>query len=272
MCQKIFITYGDELYYESLQRISAQAASVGCFDKIITYTDADLPEEIRNHPLMQHRRGGGYWLWKPYFILKTLQEAHEGDIVVYIDAGCEVFRHPSWDSFFEMMKTHGLICFKIAALMKYWSRKNLLQSYASSTRNMGEMWQVMSGVSFWTRMALPIAQEWYNVMATHPEYVQDVSPAERLKEIAGFIENRHDQSVLTCVIHKRRLSCNVKIMWNRFYFLYPNGNAVFTARIASTPERKQGKSHVIFPLWRRIPIMIKQIIRNFREAIYKHIL
>lgn len=109
MSKKIFITYGNKLYYESLQRIKEQASSVGCFDKIITYTDADLPEEICNHSLMQYKRGGGYWLWKPYFILKTLLEvAQEGDIVVYSDAGSEVFKHKSWNLFFKMMEKQAL--------------------------------------------------------------------------------------------------------------------------------------------------------------------
>ena len=273
MSKKIFITYGDGLYYNSLIRIREQASSAGCFDEIITYTDADLPAEIRNHLLLRYKRGGGYWLWKPYFILKTLLDvAREGDVVVYSDAGSEVFKHASWNSFFKMMETHGLICFKITALMKYWTRQNLLQAFSASCHNIDQMWQVMSGVSFWTRKALPIAQEWYDVMFLHPEYVLDVTPDEREKEIAGFIENRHDQSVLTCVSHKYQRTCNVKFLWNRFYFFYPDGNALFTARIASTKERKDGKPHVVFPLWRRAIIMIRNIIRDIREAIYKHVL
>lgn len=273
MRKKIFITYGDAIYYESLQRIREQATSAGCFDEIITYTDADLPEQIRNHPLHHYKRGGGYWLWKPYFILKTLLEvAQEDDIIVYSDAGSEVFKHSSWDSFFKMMETHGLICFKITALMKYWTRKNLLEAYSSSCHNIDQMWQIMSGISFWTRKALPVAQEWYNVMLSHPEYVLDVTPEEREKEIAGFIENRHDQSVLTCVAHKYQCTCNVKIMWNSFYYLYPDGNAVFTARIASTEARKNGTPHVVFPLWRRAIIRIRHIFRDIREVVYKHVL
>ena len=35
--------------------------------------------------------GAGYWLWKPYIILKTLQETPENAIIIYADTG-SVFR------------------------------------------------------------------------------------------------------------------------------------------------------------------------------------
>lgn len=48
------------------------AEKTGLFDRIILYTDKDLPQEITNHELMSYKRGGGYWLWKPYIILNAL--------------------------------------------------------------------------------------------------------------------------------------------------------------------------------------------------------
>ena len=79
MGKVIFITYGDEIYRDSRARIRKMAEDTGIFDEILVYTPADLPDEVKNHELMQYKRGGGYWFWKPYVILKTLQEiAGEG--------------------------------------------------------------------------------------------------------------------------------------------------------------------------------------------------
>ena len=34
------------------------------------------------------KRGGGYWIWKPYFILKTLKEKIKyNDYLIYSDSG-----------------------------------------------------------------------------------------------------------------------------------------------------------------------------------------
>lgn len=83
MNKKIFITYGDASYSKSLERIQAEAKSCGEFDRVIAYSNNDLPESITSNILSTYSRGGGYWLWKPYICLKTLQSIDETDIVVY---------------------------------------------------------------------------------------------------------------------------------------------------------------------------------------------
>ena len=85
--KRIFIAYADAALAYSLKRIGRQARRLKVFDEVILYTPADLPENIKVHPLMQYSRGGGYWLWKPWLIQKTLRDHTPGDVVVYADAG-----------------------------------------------------------------------------------------------------------------------------------------------------------------------------------------
>ena len=85
MGKKYFISYGNELYHNSLIRLKEEAESLNIFDKVIIYTEEDLPEEIKNHELSKYNRGGGYWLWKPYFVWLTLSKVQPGDIVIYSD-------------------------------------------------------------------------------------------------------------------------------------------------------------------------------------------
>ena len=84
----IFISYGDNRYKESLNRIARQAKDVGIFDKVIKFTPKDLPGFVKASPLFAFSCGGGYWCWKPYIIYHTLQNCKEGDVVYYVDAGC----------------------------------------------------------------------------------------------------------------------------------------------------------------------------------------
>ncbi len=42
--KRTFVTYGDDNYRESLQRIKAEAEATGLFDSVRLYTPADLPE------------------------------------------------------------------------------------------------------------------------------------------------------------------------------------------------------------------------------------
>ena len=37
----------------------------------------------------KHKKGHGYYIWKPYLIQKTMNKMNDGDILLYSDAGCE---------------------------------------------------------------------------------------------------------------------------------------------------------------------------------------
>ena len=63
-----FISYADGNMTYSLRRIGRQARRLGIFDEVILYTPDMLPAYIRQSPLMQYPRGGGYWSWKPAII------------------------------------------------------------------------------------------------------------------------------------------------------------------------------------------------------------
>lgn len=272
----IFITYGDEIYRESLLRLKKMVEDTAIFDRIITYTPADLPEELKQHELMQYSRGGGYWVWKPYIILKTLTEiATDDDIVVYSDGGNEIFADPLWDKYFDMLNHNGAILFKFWGLMKHWTRRNLLDYYAPTCHNLGEMRQCHGALSLWTRRALPVVQEWYDTMIQHPEFVIDSH--DLAQEYSCFKENRHDQSVIACIAYKYEKDYKLKILWEKSEVFHHKGQIAFFARIANTPERKNGRPHITKTilgsslLWRmRHQIVIT--LRDIRQFILRRIL
>lgn len=276
MRKVIFISYGDEIYRDSRDRIKKMAEDTGVFDEIRIYTPDDLPDEVKNHELMQYSRGGGYWFWKPYIILKTLQEmAGEDDIVVYSDAGSEVFGDPLWYKYFDMLKEHGAILFKFWGLMKHWTRRNLLDHYKDTCNRLGEMRQCHGALSLWTRKALPVVQEWYDIMRDHPEYVIDATELD--KEDKVFQENRHDQSVIACIAYKYEKEYKLKILWEHSEVYHAKGQIAFFSRNANTPERLNGRPHITKTilgssmLWRMRHKMIN-IVRDIRQFIYRRIL
>lgn len=57
------------------------------FDKVLAYNESVMTEAFRNryHHILESSRGGGFWMWKPYAILRTLlYEADWGDYVCYV--------------------------------------------------------------------------------------------------------------------------------------------------------------------------------------------
>ena len=108
----VFITYADDRFKVSTDRITRQARRSGVFDRIVRYSPKDLPDYVRSSPLFSGTKGGGYWCWKPYIISHALEQCEIGDIVVYADAGCSVNADsPEWAEFKRLLQDHSAIYF-----------------------------------------------------------------------------------------------------------------------------------------------------------------
>ena len=66
------ISYGDDLYINSKKRIYLEANNSGWFNSITVYGPEDIDDAFKErfHTILNKKRGGGYWLWKSYFIKK----------------------------------------------------------------------------------------------------------------------------------------------------------------------------------------------------------
>ena len=59
---------------------------INWFDNIFIESPETISDFIdKYHNIFKHQRGFGYWLWKPYIILRKLEELNDNDILVYID-------------------------------------------------------------------------------------------------------------------------------------------------------------------------------------------
>ena len=86
---KILINHATPEFARGRRINSATGYAMGGFDKVIEYSPEGLDEEFRqkNESILKYKRGGGYWLWKPYIIKSALARAGEGDFLFHSDAG-----------------------------------------------------------------------------------------------------------------------------------------------------------------------------------------
>ena len=91
MNSKIYICSFANLYLlPALKRFYNQAIEMNIFEDIFLYEELNLGKDFTNHfndKLNYNVRGFGYWCWKPYIILKSLEKIKDGDILVYADTG-----------------------------------------------------------------------------------------------------------------------------------------------------------------------------------------
>jgi hypothetical protein len=99
-----FVTYGDDAYENSRERICAEARATCWFGELMEpYTLEDgrrlvAPSPRASAVLNRLGRGGGYWVWKPLVIREALSKLREEEVLLYCDAGCSLRQplEPFW--------------------------------------------------------------------------------------------------------------------------------------------------------------------------------
>ena len=78
---------GSEVFFRNRNILAYSALNRGV-DFIYNYRRSHIePDFIKNNPILNEPVGAGMWLWKPYLILKTLENIPEGSLLLYADSG-----------------------------------------------------------------------------------------------------------------------------------------------------------------------------------------
>lgn len=86
---KIVINYADTLYEPAQKYCTKMAYKKGKVDKVIEYKPDNIDKDFvsKNIKTLSMKRGAGLWIWKPYFIYRTLVNLNDGDYLIYCDSG-----------------------------------------------------------------------------------------------------------------------------------------------------------------------------------------
>ncbi|MGV2433088.1 MAG UNVERIFIED_CONTAM: hypothetical protein LVQ98_07445 [Rickettsiaceae bacterium] len=83
------ISYADgkDVFLQNQNAMSQFAINKG-IDFIFNYKRKDIDIDFlnANKEIFSEKHGAGMWLWKPHLILKTMQNAKEGAIILYLDS------------------------------------------------------------------------------------------------------------------------------------------------------------------------------------------
>lgn len=235
-----FITYGDQNYQESLLRIKKEAEALEIFDEVRLYNDEALPEPFKDYTT-QYKRGGGYWLWKPWIIHDTLSRANEGDIIVYADAGCTLLKHKDWRHYFKILKKKEAIFFIASGKNRKWCKKEVFSFF----NPYNDLWKFANQIQA-TFIIIKktkdndAVEHWYHLAEKYPHLFTDVNEEDRCKESPSFKEHRHDQSVLTgCICTSKQLN-QYCLLPEKMEKRYKHGQAVLASRISGNNVRGIG--------------------------------
>lgn len=203
------INFAHGTYLGAQKQNSKTGIESGCFDAVIQYKYKDIEEsfEVENSEILNggNSKGAGFWLWKPYFLLKTLKSVNEGDVIFYSDSGASFVRDVKPLINEVKNSPQGLACFHLGGDHKegLWTQKTTLRGMEMDTEEIRNSTQIMASfvVAKKCASAISIIEDWLS-FCKKPELIRDNKNLG--KNYPGFRSHRHDQSIwsLICKKHK----------------------------------------------------------------------
>ena len=168
---------------------------------VYIYNQYNLPDDDRfDKSRLDGTRGYGYWSWKPFIISKTLEKINEGDILLYIDIGCEL-RSDGTQRFIEYLDytiEHGMVCGEMKGLFEaQWTKGDLFAYFNLNPNDFVNLSQRAATLLFMinNERSREIINRWLGVFYEDFSLVDDSN--SKIPNHSSFIENRHDQSVFS---------------------------------------------------------------------------
>jgi hypothetical protein len=215
--KKVFITFGGgaQNYYDAGNRLVNQVKKLNLFDESKLYTDIDLKNDKyfwnkHSNFIENNKKGYGFWMWKSYLIKKEMDNMVDGDILLYLDAGCEVdYRKKElFKDYFNYVKQDYIIGSQLQHQEKTWTKMDLIkylnmEDYLNTGQREGGI--NMFYVNDKTRM---LVNEWYKISSMYNLIDGSKSIS---KNDPSFKEHRHDQSIFSLLTKKYKIFSNKNI-------------------------------------------------------------
>lgn len=188
----------------SIIRFHNQAKESNFFDNIFIYNEYNLPKDEKFEELLSHKlvpsRGFGYWCWKPFIILKTLENLKDGDILVYADIGCHINKEGEkrFYEYLDIVIEHKALCYKSHWVEAHYTKSDLFDYFDKlKDKNITDTPMRPATICIFEKndINLEFVNKWLQVFYDDFSLVDDTP--SKLPNLDGFIENRHDQSVFS---------------------------------------------------------------------------
>ena len=189
------------------QRLSSRAAlAMGGCARALEYGPRDLDPAFRrrNAAILAHRRGGGYWIWKPYVIRDALTSIGDDQMLFYL--GVDLLLVAPLAALRAEMLRDGIdvVGFRTQHAEHAWTKRDCFVLMDCDQPPYRDTPQIRTGFSAWRRtpFAMAFVEEWLRLVQDE-RLATDLPSRCGLPEHPTFREHRHDQSVLSLLCKKR---------------------------------------------------------------------
>lgn len=204
MIDKVLITFATDSYEN--KRSETKKSCSNFVNTMIDYSPNNIDEKFikKNKDIFSEPRGYGYWIWKPYIILKTLESVNDSSMVIYCDCG-DTFTH-NIVSIAETYMDEGVMLVESNHKNYKFTKSDCFVLMDCNKPEYWESNQIYASISFWgkTNKSLSLLKEWLDLCKNY----QIISDSPSLLSInhKDFKDHRHDQSILTNLAIKNNIA------------------------------------------------------------------
>jgi hypothetical protein len=201
----VAINYADEKFEKNRKENSRTAYKKGKADKVIEYSYADLDKEFttKHAKILSYKRGAGLWLWKPYIILKTLNQMQNGDYLFYCDSGAYYVNEIQ--NLIDVLDKSGqdIMPFVCSLLERQFTKKEAFEIMGFDKYDLNQIITTCILIKK-NDKSVAFIQEWQDYM-----YDERLSSYEHfcpeIEEFTDFVSHREDQSIFSLLCYKKEL-------------------------------------------------------------------
>jgi hypothetical protein len=253
------VTFSDGSYAlrAAGRRLVKEADSTGWFDYpsehwTVETLRSKMPDFFNEHEkfIADHPKGYGLWIWKPAILTYLIDNLEEGEMVLLLDAGCQLnSNHNSlirFREYIDMCRTSDLLAMQLSdnsfgfdrLTDAAWTKLSVLNSLDPNSvfRNTN---QIQSGIIFAVKSEKSqlVAKKWMNA-CVDSEYSFLIDPQGNEFQTEGFKQHRWEQSILSLILKSE----SIQPLVDETYF-YPNWSKGLNFPIWAMRNRSGGNAY-----------------------------
>lgn len=229
------VTYSTEDYKCARKYNVKMAYKKGKADKVFEYCEKDLSEEFKekNKKLFSCKRGGGYWIWKPYVIEEALKHLQTGDYLFYCDSGAFVTKDLHILTEFMEKEKEDFLIFNLEHKEKEYTKRDVFielgcdeKQYTDSLQRCATYFMIKK-----TDRTEKFIEQWLGYVQNYELVSDEDNVLHQKRNYNEFKDNRHDQSIFSVLSKK----CGLRSYQDISQYRYPRGKK--ERRLAKKQEK-----------------------------------
>lgn len=198
------INYANEKFKSHQKRLTKSIKKIDKKYIVLEYGPESIDENfaVKYEDILSEEKGGGYWLWKPYLIKKTLEESNDNDYIFYCDSGAFVINKLELLVNDLNKANQDIMGFELPLIESQWTKKEAFINLGCDNDAFYNSNQILASFILIknTEESRAFFNEYLNCCCNKENLIDKKN--ENLQS-SDFIDHRHDQSIFSLLYKKK---------------------------------------------------------------------